>query len=474
MATLKDVAKDAGVSIATVSCCLSGSKNVKPETKARIMDSIEKLKYIPNASARNLKTTDSKKIGIVLTDIDNSYHAEIFKGISTHLQNKGFDISVAFSNNSPDIECDKINDFISNNVSGLLVITSQPQNTDFFISRIKNHNVPTVFLERRPENLSTSFVGFDNNKTTYFLTEKLIQRGYKNIAIFTGSQRFSSESEAVQGYKNALLDYGIPVIPDLIQQTNMTKENAFKALLTLPLLEKIDAIITTSENIAQGVMEACKLQGIKLPGDIVLLTFGEESWSHALNTPGIIRTSRMAFTLGTEAANLLLKNIESPLLFEEQSLLFKDEIIYSDLYIPAPLKKKQASVTPAIQHEPLRILMVDLATTHSVELLSKTFTRLTDIPVEIDCKPQNEILNTIVADMEKSVSKYDIYMYDVPWLSYMVQNGLVADITDYIKGDKFNPDVYFEENLNNCKHDDHYYGVPIVGGSQIMFYRKDL
>ena len=89
MATLKDVARDAGVSIATVSCCLSGARNVKPETRARIMDSIEKLKYIPNASARNLKTADSKKIGIVLTDIDDYYHAEIFKGISSYLQNKG-------------------------------------------------------------------------------------------------------------------------------------------------------------------------------------------------------------------------------------------------------------------------------------------------------------------------------------------------------------------------------------------------
>ena len=71
MATLKDVAKDAGVSIATVSYCLTGSRQVKPETKARIMDSIEKLKYIPNASARSLKASSSHLIGVVLTDIDN-------------------------------------------------------------------------------------------------------------------------------------------------------------------------------------------------------------------------------------------------------------------------------------------------------------------------------------------------------------------------------------------------------------------
>ena len=96
MATLKDVAKDAGVSVATVSCCLSGSKPVRPETKMRIMDSIEKLKYIPNSSARNLKSSVSHTIGVVLTDIDNLYHAEIFKGISAFFQNENYNVSVAF------------------------------------------------------------------------------------------------------------------------------------------------------------------------------------------------------------------------------------------------------------------------------------------------------------------------------------------------------------------------------------------
>lgn len=120
MATLNDVARDAGVSIATVSCCLSGKRQVKPETKMKVMDSIEKLKYIPNASARNLKLSATNRIGVVLTDIDNHYHAEIFKGISSYLQNKDYTISVAFSNNSPDIECEKIEDFVSQNVSGLL------------------------------------------------------------------------------------------------------------------------------------------------------------------------------------------------------------------------------------------------------------------------------------------------------------------------------------------------------------------
>ena len=114
-------------------------------------------------------------------------------------------MNVAFSNNSPDIECDKIDDFVSGNVSGLLIITSQPGNTDFFTTRIKNYNIPTVFIERRPDNMNASFVGFDNVKTAYYLTENLLRKGYQNIALITGSQQFSSEAESIEGYRTCLL-----------------------------------------------------------------------------------------------------------------------------------------------------------------------------------------------------------------------------------------------------------------------------
>lgn len=473
MATLKDVAKDAGVSIATVSCCLSGAKNVKPETRARIMDSIEKLKYIPNASARSLKTADSKKIGIVLTDIDDYYHAEIFKGISSYLQNKGFSMNVAFSNNSPDIECDKIDDFVSGNVSGLLIITSQPGNTDFFTTRIKNYNIPTVFIERRPDNMNASFVGFDNVKTAYYLTENLLRKGYQNIALITGSQQFSSEAKSIEGYRTALQDYGRPVNPDLIRSANMTKEDGFKAFLTLPLLNQVDAVITTSENAAQGVAEACKIHGSNPSEDIQILTFGEESWSRA-SLSGITHTSRTAFTLGQKAARLLMKNIESPVLFEEKTLLFTDEIIHTRLFIPEAKKNSPTVKKTNTAQEPLRILMADLATSHAARLLSENFTRQTGIPAEIDFAAQNELLDKIVEDMGCSQSRYDIYMYDIPWLQYLVQNGMIADITDYIQSDRFHPEAFFPENLENCMFDKHYYGIPIVGGSQILFYRRDL
>lgn len=474
MATLKDVAKDAGVSIATVSCCLSGSRTVKPETRIRIMESIEKLKYIPNASARNLKSADSHRIGIVLTDIDNQYHSEIFKGASDYLQRHDYTINVAFSNRSPVTEQKIISEFISQNVSGLLLITSQPQNTDFFNSHIRSYSVPTVFMERRPENIDVSFVCFDNCKTVYFLTEQLLLMHYRRIALITGPDRFSSESDCIRGYQMAFQTYGIPMDASLIQTTDLSREDAFKMVLTNLDLDTVEAIITTSENIADGILEAISILGTQVPGDIQLLTLGIECWNQSAHKSGVIHTSRNAFTLGSQAAQLLVENIQSPALFEEKTIAFTDKIVHSGLRLPPAPSKTPFYLSKNLTLPPLRILMADLAASRSVKLLSRAFTRQTKIPIQIDLSPQAGLLERIIQDMSKVEHNYDVYMYDVPWLPYLVQNNLVKDISDFVSQNPKLMNSVFPENHDNCRHEGRYYGIPIVGGSQILFYRKDL
>lgn len=473
MATLKDVARDAGVSIATVSCCISGTRYVKPETKTRVMDSIEKLKYIPNASARNLKSSTSNRIGIVLTDIDNSFHTEIFKGISSYLQRKGYSISVVFSNNLPDIEREKIDDLVSQNVSGLIIITCQPQNTDFFKNRIKNFNIPTVFVERRPDDIDVSFAGFDNNRTIYRITNTLLQKGYRKIGLITGFSHFSSEKDSITGYEEAFRSNGLVPDPSLIRETSMSKEDSFKTGMTRLDLTNLQAVITTSENIALGILEALHVQDMKVPEDIQLITLSEEGWNNSTKHPGVIHTSRTAFTLGLEAARLLTQNIREPVLFEEKTLSFSDHI--PDLHsIPTPRPEANAPAVSVTSPDCLRILMVDLVTSHSTRLLSSSFTRETGIPIEFTFARQNEILKRIMDDINSSRNHFDIYMYDVPWLEYMVQNAFVSDITDFVEHSDFRPDKLFTQNMDNCRYENSYYGIPIIGGTQIMFYRQDL
>jgi multiple sugar transport system substrate-binding protein len=473
MATLKDVAKDAGVSIATVSCCLSGSRYVKPETRTKIMDSIEKLKYIPNASARDLRSTSTNRIGVVLTDIDNVYHTEIFKGISASLQRKGYTINVAFSNSLPDIEREKIEDFISQNVSGLIIITCQPQNTDFFVNRIRNFGIPTVFLERRPDNLDVNFLGFDNYRTIYSITKTLLENGNRQIALFTGNPAFSSENDCIRGYEDAFRHFNLPVDSSLVCETNMSKEDAFKVSMSSLCDHPAEAIAATSENIAFGVLETLHVLGQKVPEDVQLITLSEESWNSSTKYPGMLHTSRTAFTLGKKAAELLEENIKNPALFEKKTCLLADQVPKIAAAPPVHTPSAQTGNISSSK-DGLRILMVDLTTSHSTKLLSASFTRETGIPIEFEFVRLSELLKRISQDVDRSENYFDIYMYDVPWLDYLIQNGFLMDITDFVQSDSFHSENVFEENLENCRHGQSYYGIPIIGGAQIMFYRQDL
>lgn len=474
MATLKDVAKDAGVSIATVSCCLSGKKNVKPETKMRVMDSIEKLKYIPNRSARDLKNFSSNLVGVVITDMDNAYHAEIFKGISAVLQAKGYNVSVAFSNNSPVTEQERIEDFISQNAAGLLLITCQPHNETFFRNRILNYNIPTVFIEQNPCLGGVNFCGFDNYTTARFLTAALIEKGYERIALICGYDSFSAEEASCRGYTKALTNAGTDSLSPMIFFTDFSKEDSFKVTLTQLCHLMPDAVIATSQNIALGAVEALETYGIHVPGNVTVLTYGEESWNNSSRRDGLIHTMRTAFFLGEEAGELLLDNIKKGDKSHSSHRILKDPIMENMPAIPLKKDLTSAAVFPRDRQKTLRILMVDLPTAHSVRLLSRHFTKNTGISLELDYSPQSEMLKQISDSIEGIRESYDLYMYDVPWLNYMVQNTFLADITDFVTSGTFHSDRFFPANLDSCMHEGSYYGIPLVGGTQILFYRRDL
>lgn len=474
MPTLKDVARDAGVSIATVSCCLSGSRNVRPETKMRIMDSVEKLKYIPNASARSLKKTATNRIGVVLADIAEHYHAEIFKGISHCLQKNGYTTSVAFSDNAAYMECRIIEEFIGQNVAGLLILTCMPGNKTFFQNRLERYGIPAVFIEHRPADMDEAcFVCFDNEKTLYHLTRQLLENHYRRIALVTGSSAYSSEASSIHGYQRALEERHVPFDPSLIQETNMSREDSFQTVLANLDLDTLEAVVATSENIACGILEACRVRNISMPEQLLLITLGEESWNQASRIPGMLHTARTAFTLGSEAAQMLLSRLQ-PSAATGRSLCLEDCVLKTPLCLPPPARKIPFPVASDKCLDPLRILMVNLATSRSARLLAGNFTQDTDIPVDIDLVPHDQMLQAILQDAARTSHRYDIYMYDMVWQAYLGQNKLLADISDYITGGSFPRDDIFPHNLENGRWDGRYFGVPFVSGSHIMLYRKDL
>ncbi len=472
MITLKDVADKAGVSIATVSYCINGKKNIKPETRLKVNEAIAELNYIPNFSAQSLKNKSSDEIGVILPNLDDSTSSEILKGIIAQAYKMNYSVNIGCSYNNPHTEQDIIHKFIGKNYSGIILMTCQSQNADFFKNTLYKYDISNVFIMRLPPKISTNFLGFDNYSSIYYLTENLLQKGYSNIAIVTGPKDFFSESECVNGYTEALDKYGIPFKKENVLYSDMSKEGAFKVTMLYLSIFLPQAIITSSQTIMDGVIEACNIHNIQPDINICLMTLSEERWNKSGYHQNVIHTAGTAFTLGEDSFNILMEENTSSQLYDRRFKLYKDNILDTPLSIPAP--QFQPVSYASKPKEILRIASTDLPTIRAIQAVSYKFLANNNIRLQIDFYSLRELFLLIEEDTQSASPKYDIYLSDVSWMSYFTEKNVFMDITDVIEDIPEIATAVFQKNLSNAQIKGCYYGFPVIGGTQFLFYRKDL
>jgi multiple sugar transport system substrate-binding protein len=387
MATMKDVAELAGVSTFTVSCTLSGKMRVAEKSRVKVLEAIETLSYIPNKYASQLRTNARREIGVLLTSIDDPYHSEIFKGITQVIQDNNFSANIAFSNNQPRLETEILNDYISRSFSGLIIISCMPEDTAYF-EKLVSHNIPLVFIERRPKKLDANFAGITNRKTITFLLEELIKNNFSDITLFCGSPVISSENDCVKAFndfsRNKKREKFSGGIKFHIAYTNMSKEDAFRvALLEMHNQNSGGAIIATSVNIAYGIIEAAKVLGVSL-ADKIVITFSEESWMENTHTPFLIHTSRPAFKLGKTAASLLLQSIKmntQSSKYKSETILLNDNILRDGIVLKPYIK--QTAPKRGRKNPHLNFLMLDSPYARALRILSNKFNNDCGISINI-------------------------------------------------------------------------------------------
>lgn len=476
MVTLKEVAERAGVSIATVSYCINGTKSVSAATRGKVMKAIEELNYVPNAAARSLKSESAMEIGVVFPNIDDYYRSEILKGIVDQSEGMNYSVTVAFSYNSPKMERKIINDFVGKNVKGLIIDTCQSENTEYFRKNLLERHISNVFIEHCPERLNVNFLAFDNYKSYYYLTEKLLKRGYRRIAIMTVPWSLSPAYSAEKGYRDAYRDRGLDCDERMIIYTDTSKEGAFREAMQRLIKEPPQALITASEAILKGALEAFRVCGIRVPEDVCMLTLGEETWNSSNTYPGVLHTSRSAYAMGVQCTELLLKDMEAPALFQKEFHLLDDNLGASRLEIPdAPVRR--VTEPPRECREVLRILATSktLSTVRALQLLSENFTLRTHIEVEFElCATLSELFDRIVQEGDSPEPSYDICLFDVSWLRYLSHAHVLKDITALVDSMPELKERFMEKNLSNCFYHQICYGIPIIGGTHLLFYRRDL
>ena len=476
MATIKDVAKLAGVSIASVSNYLNHPSLVGSANFAKIKNAIETLGYRQNTMAKNLKSNKYNDIGVILPNFDDTYYAQIFQGIESVFQHSNFYLNLAFSYDNKETEERIVEGFLKKQICGLILIPSMVDNWKFYYDSYISKNKPMVLLDRPIDNLESNIIYFDNKKTVSFLTLKLIEKKFSNIVLITGPQNYRCESMCIDGFVETMKSHNIPLHPqNQIISSGSSKEDSFKS--TVELFKKMvpDAIITTSENRAIGIIECMALLGYSIK-DIPVLTLGEDHWNKHTHSIATLSTIRPAIHMGELAATILINQIDTPITNENKHIILGDKILEEERQ-DHPFLKTEPNVFTKQKDKELRILLLDTMQVHSLSGLLKNFYNTTGINTSIEIASHHQLYQKILDEQTKTkdAKKFDVFMFDIPWLYTLANSGILADISDYIKKPMLDSTLFLPGSFDYfSKFENKNYGLPFMYAPQILYYRKDL
>ncbi len=272
MATIKDVARMAGVSMSTVSKYMNGG-NVREENVESIRKAIETLDYRVNPFARRLKTQRSRSIGILLPDITAPFFGAVVTALDKTLREYGYHSLMSCYSANHGMERDNLRYLISTGIDGLIYIPEDLSAEEYY-ELTANCNVPMVQMDRMIQGVESDAVLVDNADATYHATAELIRRGHRTIGMMTGPKSVFTAKERQVGYLRALSDHGILFDDDLFvsnENTFATGYHGFEQLWKLS--ERPTAVVTTNYDITLGLVTAVREKGLRIPEDIDIVGF---------------------------------------------------------------------------------------------------------------------------------------------------------------------------------------------------------
>lgn len=284
MPTIRDVAKLANVSTATVSHVLTNARPVLPETRQRVLQAIERLNYRPSAIARGLSTRVTHSIAVMVADITNPFFASIVRGIEDRLEPLGYHLIVCNTDEQPEREAHYLELILARRVDGAIVAPTgetQPLFTEF-----AHHHIPLVFIDRKPPQPYGPVVAVDNFSIGYTATQYLLRLGHRRIAILVREPTLSTVAGRLEGYRQAFADHRVSVNDALIYITPHSLQAARDSARNLfESPERPTAIIATNQTLTLGVLQVMQEKQLTYPGDVSLVCFDDNPWIALFNPP---------------------------------------------------------------------------------------------------------------------------------------------------------------------------------------------
>lgn len=327
-ATLKQIAKELGVSVSTVSKALNDSPEISDPTKIRVQEYAKLKNYKPNIIGLNLKNRSTRTIGVIIPNILNSFFAKVFTGIEKVADEKGYKVITCISNESLEKEISALEMLSNGTIDGFILSISKEaqkaQKFDHFKSII-NEGTPIVMFDRIADEVNCDKVIVDDFDSAINATNHLIDTGCKNIALFSTIKQLSVSNLRSQGFYKAFEQKGLKVNEDLIILTDNIEEfdEKIQGFFDANL---VDGVFALDEHTSVTTMKIALKKGVKIPEDLSIIGFADGVWSRRM-TPSLSTVSQHGPEIGEEAVKMLIEKLES----KEENYTHRTVVIKTEL-----------------------------------------------------------------------------------------------------------------------------------------------
>ncbi|HOQ01405.1 MAG TPA: LacI family DNA-binding transcriptional regulator [Acetivibrio clariflavus] len=309
--TIADIARMANVSKATVSRVINNKpEGVSKETRENILRIIKESGFQPSMVARGLVTKKTKSIGLIITDIANSFYPLLVRGVEDYANKYGYSLFLCNSDNNPEKEKGYINAFIEKSVDGV-ILSSSMNETSFYYNILKSKNIPLVVLDRCVEgDQYDASVFFDNKKGAYIAANYLVNKGHKKIVFISGPKSLIISRHRLDGYRMALVEKNIEIDEDIIVEGDFQFDSGYNRIIELlDQGKEFTAIFAGNDLMAIGAMMALKSRNIMVPQQVEIIGFDNVDISRYIE-PQLSTVGQPAYQMGVEGAKQLIKLIE--------------------------------------------------------------------------------------------------------------------------------------------------------------------
>jgi LacI family transcriptional regulator len=309
---MKDIARELGVSVVTVSKVLRNHSDIGDETRQRVLKKMKDLNYQPNFAARALVTGRTYTVGLVVPDLMHPFFAEVAKGLSSTLRKRGYGLVLASSEEDADLEAQEIGQLLARRLDAIVIASTQRTVESF--RRIEEQKTPYVLVDRLFAGLRANFVGVNDESVGELATEHLFKVGCRRIAHIRGPQ-VSTASGRLEGYRRALARHNLGPLPDHVPSATTGDDNseargreAMRQLLKLD--PRPDGVFCYNDPTAMGAMNAILDAGLRIPEDLAVIGCGNVHYDPSLRVP-LSSIDQQSAMIGERAAKLALNLIES-------------------------------------------------------------------------------------------------------------------------------------------------------------------